>query len=377
MDPRSILREQIEELQGRVNRVNQAICAPEPGRPGIEPRLLDRVRLRFRQRLLDQDKTLDKARQMVLDPEFRLADCEDIFRQACKDCQPLFVEALAVLEGALARSARLDDGFCDAADRLIAEISKQAQRDWNRFTILNEGELFSNLAEMIRIRFPSAGVWDLPIAAHECGHFISTQAWERNRAGIFRHAFQDFLDANKDEPESPPLYHLHEYFADVFAAFAVGPAYALSALLLRFDASRPYEETDTHPNPAKRAYLILSTLKWMDRKSIFPHFGGIIDMLSKLWPPDQETRAHGDRYLDHWLGPMIERNFPLVRYETWTKAQVLAQRLGRGGDTKTESEYSLRDVLNAAWLARIWTPGSRAAIENAAAALCIVEPGSA
>ena len=372
MDPRSILREQIEELQGRVNRVNQAICAPEVGRPGIEPRVLDRVRLRFRQRLLDQDNSLDIARHMVLDPECHLADCQVVFRRACQGCELLFAEALAVLEGALARSARLDDGFCDAADRLIAEISKQAQRDWNRFTILYEGELFSNLAEMIRIRFPSAGVWDLPIAAHECGHFISTQTWERDRAGDFRHAFQEFLDANKAEPESPPSYHLHEYFADVFAAFAVGPAYALTALLLRFDASRPYEETDTHPNPAKRAYLILRTLKWMDRKSLFPHFEGIIDMLSKRWPPDQETRAHGDHFLDHWLGPMIERNFPLARYETWTKAQVLAQKLGRGRDTKTESEYSLRDVLNAAWLARIRTPGSRAAIESAAAALFVV-----
>jgi hypothetical protein len=114
----------------------------------------------------------------------------------------------------------------------------------------------------------------------------------------------------------------------------------------------------------------------MDRKSEFQHFRGIIDMLSRLWPPDEETRAHGDRYLDYLLDPMIEHNFPLVRYGTWTKAEVLAQRLARRGGTKTESEYSLRDVLNAAWLARLRTPGSRAAIESVAAALCLVEPGN-
>jgi hypothetical protein len=372
VDPRSILREQIEELQRRLSRIEKAITAPAAGTAGVEERLLERVRVRFERRLLDQGETLGYARQMVLD-QVDLAECWDVFRPARDACQPLLAESLAVLEGALARSARLDDGFCDGADGLIAEISKQAEKDWSRFTILNEGELYTNVADVIRIRFPSAGVWDLPIAAHECGHFVSTQVWERDATGAAHDTFQEFLVAKQAGPGSRLWYHLNEHFADVFATFAVGPAYGLTALLLRFDASRPDSEDDRHPSPAKRAYLILQTLTWMDRQSIERPYAGLIRIMRELWPPpDLPTCVRIDGYLDDWLCPMLKRNFPLVRYRTWPQASVLAGKLGKGLEAGDAS--SLRDVLNAAWLARVEKPDERAAIEQAAAAWCMGEP---
>lgn len=369
MDSRSILKEQIEELQGRLDRINKVITSPTAGSAGIEERLLDRVRLRFEKRILDQDKALDYARQCVLDPTFDLAECWDLFRSAQRTCQPLMEESLAVLEGALARSARLDDGICNVADRLIAEIGKLAENDWNRFTIPSEGELYTNIADVIRVRFPSAGIWDLPVVAHEYGHFVSKRLSEEDPTGAIRHPFQDYLVAKNAAPDSRIWHHLNEFFADAFAAYAVGPAYALTALLLRFDASD--EDGDTHPSPAKRAYLILKTLKWMDQRSLLAPFSGLIDILTKLWPPppDSNTCFTIDDYLDDWLDPMLEKNLPFARYRTEALPHSLASKLRQ--QAKAEDGHSLRDVLNAAWLARIDTPESKKTIEQTAAGWCM------
>lgn len=357
MDSRWVLQEQIEELQRRLNRISNDLSPAEQKRTAIEARLLKRVRLHFQARIQEKSGALAEARRMAADPaHYSLAECWDVFRPTLVACQPLLAEALAVLEGALARSEGLDDGFCDAADQLVAEISQYALNTWTTFTILYEGELYSTLADVIRIRYPSAGVWDLPIAAHECGHFISRKVWVRDATDSSRDAFQDFLIANHAEPGSPLRNHLNEYFADVFATFALGLAYAFSALL-RFDASRPDEEGETHPSPAKRAYVILQTLEWMDRQSVERPFAGLIQELRSQWqPPHPKTCVELDDYLDS-LHPMIERNFRLARYETWSEAAALAYKVSEG--PQAAQGFSVRDMLNAAWLARIRMPGSR------------------
>ncbi len=372
MHSRWVLQEQIDQLQRRLKRVKDALTAPQPGRTAIEDRLLQRVRLQFEARILETSDALAEARRMAADPACELVEAWDVFRPARTQCEPLLAESLAVLEGALARSARLDDGLCDAVDQLVGEISRYALRNWTTFTILYEGELYSTLADVIRIRFPSAGIWDLPIAAHECGHFISRKVWERDSADSSRDAFQDFLIVNQAVPGSRLWRHLNEYFADVFATFAMGPAYPLSTLLLRFDPSKPDAEQETHPSPAKRAHVIIETLEWMDRKSVERPFAGLIEELRSQWkPPDSQACVQLDDYLDQ-LHPVVDRNFRLARYQTWTQASFLAGRLAEDSPAPGSS---VRDMLNAAWLARLRAPEQRDRI--AAAVLAWIMQGTA
>ena len=375
MDPRIIVRQQIVELQRRMKRVAAAIGT---GQPAIDARLLQRVRLRFAQRLLTQDQSLERARQRTLDSSSDPAECWDLFRPVRDECQALLSEALAVLQGALARTARLDDGFCDAVDRLIAELGEYAQRTWNRFTILDIGELYSDVADVIRVRFPCAGIWDLPVAAHECGHFLGMQMWQRDPTGASHDVFQEFLFAQNAAPNTRLGRQLHEHFADAFATFAVGPAYACTALLLRFDLSRADRDDDSHPSPADRAYAILRTLEWMDQPPGRP-FAGLIQMLRQVWPPPNPQACVAiDTYLDDWLHPMLDSNFPLVRYGTWPRAMALARELSAPEQPPTG--VSLRDLMNAAWLARLEAPDSLPAIEQASERWCaapIVSRGGA
>ena len=106
---------------------------------------------------------------------------------------PLFEESLALVEGALVRGAKLDNGLCQIADALLDELRTKADVAWGRFTILAEGEFFGEMAQIIRLRFPEVSIWNLPIAAHEFGHFVGPELKQPGPFGTFRYPFQEEL----------------------------------------------------------------------------------------------------------------------------------------------------------------------------------------
>src|ERR1700722_15724712 len=100
----------------------------------------------------------------------------DINRRKSED---LVAKCLALTEGAIARSKEIDGGMCDIADVLLDELERSADLGWKRFTLPAVGESFSNLEQIIRIRFPSRDIWSLPVAAHEFGHFAARKMTDR------------------------------------------------------------------------------------------------------------------------------------------------------------------------------------------------------
>jgi hypothetical protein len=91
-----------------------------------------------------------------------------------QNCSALFGECLAFLQAAPARGQDVEADLCEIADALLDELSKDIPFvKWERFTVLSTEECYRDMTQIIRLRFPFYGIWDLPIATHEFGHFIA------------------------------------------------------------------------------------------------------------------------------------------------------------------------------------------------------------
>ena len=171
-------------------------------------------------------------------------------------CEPLFDECLVIRQGAAARREGLDDGICNLADHLLAEICSDADISWRRFTVLATGESYTHVSDVIRVRFPQVSLWDLPVVAHELGHHASLRL-EQPTIGRFVVPFEE-LERTWAGRMAPAL--LEEYFADAFASVTLGPAYACTCLLLRFDPADAGAVGGDHPADRDRAHVILAVL---------------------------------------------------------------------------------------------------------------------
>ena len=245
-------------------------------------------------------------------------------------CQSLFRECLAIVQ--VVRGAGLDNGLCEIGDALLQDLGHGADLHWGRFTILAESESIVELGSIVRLRFPEVSIWSLPVAAHEYGHFVGPRLEVQDPGQPSRHPFQDFLEQiREDDPRY--YYYGHEFFADLFATYALGPSFACCCILLRFDPVTASTEYSTHPSAAQRVYWLLSVLRAMDEQDPFLSFSGIIKDLENWWSatlaasgqsagslvsPDASSR------LDSWrdeLFAMVEDHLPPgTRYGGWPQA---------------------------------------------------------
>jgi hypothetical protein len=162
---------------------------------------------------------------------------------------------------------------------------------------------------------------------------------------------------------------MHELFADAFAVFLTGPAYACTCMLLRFDPAVPNSDSGTHPSHLRRAYLMMSTLERMDRAAGSAAYAGVLRQLKERWQAsvaeagvigaDQlaELEARAAASLDATadeLWQLFQNTLSAQRYNGMPAAQRLKPTLfGTGALAQPEATATLADVLNAAWLSRI------------------------
>lgn len=367
MDARSVVMAQIEV----VNR-NLATAKKLLGQLKIDPSLSKGVRGSLSKEIQSNRAELQQLREEVKDGQ-ALDGCWDRFRDIRQQCERVFRECLAFVQGSLLRSAKLDgakldNGLCEIADALLVYLGGQAVISWDRFTMLAEEEFFVGMAQIIRLRFLDLSIWTLPIAAHEFGHFIGPEIKERGVDGKFHHPFEDKLQQEKEKEEKRWSY-LHEHFADLFATYALGPAFACACILLRFDPRTAYEDKSKHPSDAKRAYLILRMLDKMSNtgeKELIPSpFQFLSTQLSTLWKDslvgakrkerldNAETFPLDDLLEDMYL--LLKANVPDVRYGSWLQAETLATQLQPDNDEplKIDNDVTLPDALNAAWYVRL------------------------
>jgi hypothetical protein len=284
--------------------------------------------------------------------------------------QSVHQECLAFIEGILVRSRRLDRGMCNIADELLVELSDRCGVTWRRFTILGDTEFFTGLADVIRLRFPKLSIWDLPVAAHEFGHFVA-----RNLQTLDgRRPFEEAVETKAIRIDLPPnanyAFHLHEFFADAFATYAVGPAYPAVCLCLRFDVTAPHTAHFAHPSPFSRARVMIQALARKDRDRPISHpFSDLASFLSSTWSNavgatggvaelSDERASVLDDIEDSIFAILQGTLEPAANYTmtSWLLAQQIAAALESGDATSGPSigeSTMVADVLNGAWAYRL------------------------
>lgn len=193
-----------------------------------------------------------------------------------KSSQRIFEEYVDFLGGLALRDEFVDLGICQIADELIVKWGKAAVTAWGSLTIPARKEtLEASIARIIRLGFPEWTIWALPLTARGFGDVVIKQS-EELKQYIEDHAAGDRARA-----------HLHNFFADAFATYAMGPAYVYAAILLRFDPLSAYIDKHDEPAGARRAYVMLTMLKQMKKaaleKRVPDPYSDIINKVEEEW----------------------------------------------------------------------------------------------
>ena len=297
--------------------------------------------------------------------------------------KPLEEETLSFLGSVLIRQDGLDrephsltgngDGpsLCALADRLLAEYEERTGLAWNSRTILGPGALVDLDTEIIRIRFPDWSLWSLPIVAHEFAHVVARVTPH------FRDLQRNYpYTLTTDEAVAARLSaQLEELFADIFATYSCGPAFAAAMIALHFDPVTAHAGRRNHPTHRQRVDVICQTLAAMEAASEGgpgdASFAGVGQRLSQLWresldragtppEPDEPPLLRPDE-----VGPKlfeaVAASYRLgATYEraAWERALELAGELRYGGFSlaavrQRYPEARLHDILNVLWCARL------------------------
>lgn len=363
MDERSVLLAQIEVLRDSLRRAKETLDYPK-----IDVGLSTRVRSPLSIAIQEQQGIVEQLLEELKDCD-SLEALWDRFRETRRDCNTIFCECLAFTQGALARSAGLDSGLCQIADALLVQFGYGTDIDWDRFTILAEVEFFVDMAQIVRLRFPDISIWTIPLAAHEFGHYMGPEL-RRKVGGATLFPFVEMLE-NEKQKGAKYWSYLHEHFADFFATFTLGPAFACTCIFLRFDPRTAYQDYEQHPSDAKRVYLILKTLEKMGSKDAGgitpPHFQPMVDLLGKLWKQsliaakrpeslDGASELELDTLLDKLYG-LLSPKLDDAQFtgQHWLRAQTLSEQLrpDRSSALKPGPNDTLPVALNAAWYRRL------------------------
>jgi hypothetical protein len=308
---------------------------------------------------------------------------------AQSDVSELCAESLALAQGAWARREMADGDVHVLADHLVSDINRLAGLDWDRLTVPAEREFYSDLAQVIRVSYPALGIWELPLVAHEFGHFAADRMAYVQRRG-YQHRRQLLVgDAIATEGEQDDYFWAiaGEYFADAFATFATGPAYVWSFVMLRAEPVGAHESDFEHPPVAHRVEAMLEVLRHMDRNGIGRvRFQRPTDAIAGVWratllaagePADLPAdAAHEVQARALQMYELLSKTRRILAYDGFHRARALASRLGKlPTEPRLDESHRITDVLNAAWILRRRageaSKSETAAIERRARQLCM------
>ena len=344
---------------------------------------------RFYRLLSEQLYNLGRVRLSVQGENVRFSAWEkinDLHAQA----RPIQREGMEFLGGLLVYLAELDHepaiitktqegpSICDLADGLLHSYARRTGVNWSARTVLGRNPFLETSTEVIRVRFPDWSLWNLPLMAHEFGHVtaLATPAFHRYKA-----AEAESLKGEARQRES----HLDEYFADIFAVYTFGPAFACDAILAQFNPAQAFMPRGVHPSHDERARTILATLERINeatQRGTWDDgiYGTVISQIRNAWeeavkaclkPGESAPAAVASGATDRWARGLYRLIDTYYRFgaaytpNRWKFAEELSDNL-RGSALapsamtlaalaqRNELEtYTLADVLNGLWLARL------------------------
>jgi len=236
--------------------------------------------------------------------------------------------------------------------------------------VLAEREWYGEEAQIIRLRFPLTDIWSVSVAVHELGHSAGPRLSRREQQDRFWervYPLQTILRREYTTGQSA-WSRMHELFADAFAVYLTGPAYACACALLRFDPVGATSDGPTHPSNARRLALMFRFLERMDDATGSTAYGGMLGELRARWRAavaeatgsDLEEVTTADERLAtetkvtvDELWDVLHGTVESARYSRISEAQRLKPQLVSGPRAQPTPGLDLADVLNAAWLNRV------------------------
>jgi hypothetical protein len=343
-----LFEERRRELGGFLRRIEGTV---NPG--AVTDARLGRLRPVIANEAARLRERLDTLPDAAQPPWTELAEIENLTRRLAE-------ETLAVIGGISLRAGGLDVDAVDLPKALLARVAGAMALGDTFITVPSGSEFIDLMSDVIRVRYPGTGVWDLPVILHEFGHFLVRHLPRSAEPSVW-------AVIERERGVKPRCgYFADELWADTFAAYVGGPAYAFSALV-RFDpASAAKDFAPYHPSAVKRAAAVLITLgrsqlAWKRRQRFAGSLAEPIALARDLWQarlaaagvttePDAEALAYAEGITAEFLA-ILDRDWPRIRYDDAQRAAAIRQGLDSGRpDLPTGA--GLIDVMNGGWWAR-------------------------
>jgi hypothetical protein len=312
----------------------------------------------------------------------------------------LLRECLEIIGALAIRNKDLDKRIWYIADELIREclILSTGSEEYYLSIHGMQDTFTKTRSRILRLRFPEWTIWDLPLAAHELGHVVVWDILEDEKDDDEdERILTEFVNTHSDAliPVDEELTRMnqeggskaedakrwaekrvHEFLADAFATYTMGPAYACSAILLRLNPGMAAQEGT--PSDAQRAHVILSMLEWANsslplvdpyEKVIKELRGYWYETLSRVNPNGKlsaacETRlselssdfgkkAGRETLRKTALYPQTGDREGWIRAQAWAKEWLDKLTANEAPENQPVTSENLRDVLNATWFCRL------------------------
>ena len=377
MDAQSVLSAQILMALDDARTAKTLLQHPAMSRPANKAALR-----RFEKAFNDREREFERLHSYVSDSASH-AECWGQLRSIRTDFHDTLRESLAFLGALLVRQSEMDERYTAVVDTLLWELASVAPPgvDWPSVTIA-VGDAFSPLAGTVRTRYPDFTIWALPVVGHEVGHLLVQEL--RSLSANARS--QDFplvdLAARQAKDNANPALHdlmIRELLADLIGVWSLGPAFACSSILLRFTPRDADKIIARHPPEVERVYVVLRGLRRVD-----PEYADLVSMLEAIWadlltplnlaPLANPEAAILDACVEDAMA-ILDEHLSGARYAGRTYARSLVQPLATGQLAPAEiaAKYNIRDIANAAWIARLRSWGDVAIarhVDDLAMAAC-------
>jgi hypothetical protein len=344
---RLLFEDRRRELGGFLSRIEGTVS------PSAADARLGRLRPVIAKEVARLRERLNRLSPAADEPWKQLADLEVLTGRLAQ-------ETLAVVGGINLRAGGLAGDAGHLAEALLGRVAGAMTLGYTFITVPSGSEFIDLMSDVIRVRYPGTGVWDLPIVLHEFGHFLVNHLPRSEEPSV------SAVVARERGCLEKRGYFAEELWADTFAAYVGGPAYACSALV-RFDpVSAAKDAPPYHPSAMKRAAAVFATLSrsqaaWQRSQCFAGSLAEPITLARDLWQarlaaagvaaePDEDDLGNAEGLAGEYLA-ILDRDWPGIRYDDARRAAAIRQSID-GGRPELPAHAGLIDVMNGGWWAR-------------------------